>query len=558
MNLTSFGCDVVEKQYMNISGAIASSITLSLLGILGTCGNILVIVVYCVRPRSTNRYIVITSNAETHTLPNLVNQQSSSPMDPSRKRQRNFTQTRLILVLAVVDLLTCVIVLPWDVIKPIKFILTSNQTSWESYDQWFFTRTLINFSMDAPLMLLRNVAFAGEGSILAAIAVERFLALVPTPRTPCQKIRRSSSTASNADQVKIFRADDKDREERISKKKPKMNNEVHQKGTSRKSSWHSNCCSTLCLGANCATERCNQQLYIWGIIVTVCLSVLILELVIFLLQTQPTTCNLAGWVREISDRIYVLLTLASCIFICYLYLSVFLVVHQTDLRKHRWKKRTHHSPGSIEVAKTSTASKTTWKGTFDSEGGVSDRQGTQFPSEMPQRCKNVSFATTEQSHIVDGGNLLEESAISFVLPEPQLIANALPSSTSRVKSGSSFLRSRRTGLMLFTSTVVFYATLFPVLWVHFRWWSEDDKSSQNSEGSIIHRERYSKSVVHHEFYYVNNAVNVFIYSLLSGRFRERVKLLFQGMLHFRQVSHQSKELSSQLSKENNSRDSQTS
>ncbi|TGZ59435.1 hypothetical protein CRM22_009075 [Opisthorchis felineus] len=553
MNLTGFGCDVVEEQYMNISGAIASSITLSLLGILGTCGNILVIVVYCVRPRSTNRYIVITSNAETHTLPNLVNPQSSSPTDPSRKLQRNFTQTRLILVLAVVDLLTCVIVLPWDVIKPIKFILNSNQTSWQDYDQWFLTRNLINFSLEAPLMLLRNVAFAGEGSILAAIAVERFLALVPTPRTPCQRIKRSSSTASNADQGKIFRAEDKDEEEQISKKGPKMSN-----GTSQKSSWHSKCCSTLCLGVNCVTDRCSQQLYIWGIIVTVCLSVLILELVIFLLQTQQTMCNLAGWMREISDRIYVLFTLISCIFICYLYLSVFLVVHQTDLRKHRWKKQTYHNPGSTEVAKTPAALKTTWKGTCDGEGMVSDRQGAKFPSEMPQRCKNVSFATIDQSHFADGENPLEESAISFVLPTPQIISNALPSPTSRVKSGSSFLRSRRTGLMLFTSTVVFYATLFPVLWVHFRWWSEDDKSSNNNEGPITHRQSYSKSVVHHEFYYVNNAVNVFIYSLLSGRFRERVRLLFQGMLHFGQVNHQSKDRLSQSSKENNSRDSQTS
>ncbi|KER23551.1 hypothetical protein T265_08593 [Opisthorchis viverrini] len=553
MNLTGFGCDVFEKQYMTISGAIASSVTLSLLGILGTCGNILVIVVYCVQPRSTNRYIVITSNAETHALPNLVNQQSFSPLDPIRKRQRNFTQTRLILVLAVVDLLTCVIVLPWDVIRPIKFILTSNQTSWQSYDQWFLTRTLINFSLEAPLMLLRNVAFAGEGSILAAIAVERFLALVPTPRTPCQRIKRSSSSASNADQGKIFRPEEKDEEEQISKKGPKMRNEVQQK-----SSWHSNCCSPLCLGANCVTERCNQQLYIWGIIVTVCLSVLILELIIFLLQAQQTMCNLAGWMREISDRIYVLLTLVSCIFICYLYLSVFLVVHQTDLRKHRWKKRTHHNLGSTEVARTSTALKTACKGTYDSEGRVSGQQGTQFPSEISQRCKNVSFATTEQSHFADGESLLDESAISFVSPESQINSNALPSLTSRAKSASSFLRSRRTGLMLFTSTVVFYATLFPVLWVHFRWWSEDEKSSHKSEGSIINRERYSKSVVHHEFYYVNNAVNVFIYSLLSGRFRERVKLLFQGMLHFEQVSHQSKDRLSQYSKENNSRDSQTS
>ncbi|CAH8649938.1 unnamed protein product [Schistosoma mattheei] len=31
-------------------------------------------------------------------------------------------------------------------------------------------------------------------------------------------------------------------------------------------------------------------------------------------------------------------------------------------------------------------------------------------------------------------------------------------------------RSHRTGLMIFISTVIFYATLFPVLWVHFKFW----------------------------------------------------------------------------------------
>lgn len=84
-------------------------------------------------------------------------------------------------------------------------------------------------------------------------------------------------------------------------------------------------------------------------------------------------------------------------------------------------------------------------------------------------------------------------------------------------------RSWRTALTLFIATLVFYLTLLPVLIFHFGNWSNEAGSSDNM-AKDVHMHPCAV-YIHHEFYYINNAVNFFIYSWVSPAFRRRLKEL---------------------------------
>nr|CDS30399.1 Orphan Rhodopsin-like G protein-coupled receptor [Hymenolepis microstoma] len=82
-------------------------------------------------------------------------------------------------------------------------------------------------------------------------------------------------------------------------------------------------------------------------------------------------------------------------------------------------------------------------------------------------------------------------------------------------------RSLRTAMTLFIATLVFYLTLLPVLIFHFGNWTTDTGSNADlAKDAHMHP---SAVYIHHEFYYINNAVNFFIYSWVSPAFRRRLK-----------------------------------
>ncbi|VDP20410.1 unnamed protein product [Echinostoma caproni] len=598
-------CEVYEKEEMSDVAAIFSFTVMSLLCVLGAIGNILVIVVYCVRPtRSFIRpFIVITppngqtNNAQPTGETPVLNNQTSVPIicdspisfkSLHHRRTSNSLQTRLILLLAVVDLVTCLLILPWDILRSVRFAVGTasrmNQsdeyapiefTNWNQTTASFADVLAFIWSNDALteiLRLLRNVAFACEGSILAAIAVERYLTVVGSVRsiwkecvsithcTPCTHLcdryrkhgqnpgveTENNSQLSNTDQ---YWNEESFAPSEVSKLDADQMSTTQASGNFRWSTPSINrrcCCSS---GDRCGCHMtcsrgtvCSKQTFIWSLILALCLSVLALELVIIMLRLRLGACRLSNSLREYTDKSYIMLTLFSFVLICYLYLCIFITVRQTDMRKNNWSSK----PSAMSESRTSrpnmTANATrsviaTSPFIPSSNLELETRDTaieTQTPFEMARVYKYVSFATGSPSRldppvVIDPTTSTRStSTVNCFRPREEGLTdtvqaltrpNPVPAGLRYPRAKSPFLRSRRTGLMLFTSTVVFYATLLPLLWVHLKWWLEDsDPSSHSAQG-------HSGMVVHHEFYYVNNAINVFIYSMFNSRFRERLHMV---------------------------------
>ncbi|KAL5107711.1 hypothetical protein TcWFU_004916 [Taenia crassiceps] len=121
----------------------------------------------------------------------------------------------------------------------------------------------------------------------------------------------------------------------------------------------------------------------------------------------------------------------------------------------------------------------------------------------------------------------ERQARSVLLPNTpsKLHRQFLDKKRARLHSDGSvrLSRSRRTALTLFIATLVFYLTLLPVLIVHFGNWS-NDSGTREDIAKDVHM-HFSAAYIHHEFYYINNAVNFFIYSWVSPAFRRRLREL---------------------------------
>ncbi|KAF8570895.1 hypothetical protein P879_00437 [Paragonimus westermani] len=546
------GCDVFEKQYMSIPGAIASASFLSILGVLGVVGNVLVIVVYCVRPRRAppRPYIVITpphamdSGLEPTTPPTPAVKRCTSFQDVQSNRTRKSTQACLILVLAVVDLATCLLILPWDVFRSVRFTLFANSTVM-SEEVDFLTLSLTSYDLDEILNLLRNVAFAGEGSILAAIAMERFLVVVPRSQMTCRPmIRLCCKQESDISRPPSLRS-----LPNSTKQVPEQTSQKSMEEADRSMCRNSHCCllCPTCPFVWSCQETTKRKAVIWGIILIVCSSVFLLELVILLLHFDSIQCALANRLRELTDKSYIVCTLLSFILISYLYLSIFLIVRQTDMRKRSWKmhstlRRRAEDPengAAMIQVQNGQRNQDTYASTADAKllDDVNTITGPdkRIPFELARRYKYVSFTTSTTTNTTTS-----VAVIRSAVPDDGMTVSGIPATTIRTSPASviaytpwtatprprpSQLRSRRAGLMLFTSTIVFYATLFPVLWVHFNWWSEDNHQPITAQHGLNTPRAHSKVGVHHEFYYVNNAINVFVYSLFNSRFRERLKTL---------------------------------
>ncbi|TPP62850.1 hypothetical protein FGIG_01429 [Fasciola gigantica] len=604
-------CELYEKEEMSAIATIVSSSLLAILCFLGVIGNILVIVVYCVRPTrsSSNRPFIVITQPNGQNIPevvsesNLMNNQApslpimcdspSSFKSISRRRRSNSMQTRLILLLAVVDLGTCVLILPWDILRSVRFAVSTphengtllgNPESFLEYNSYsgklfkeFFAFIWFNHAMTEILRLLRNVAFACEGSILAGIAVERYMTVVGIGRplwvdclrkskcAPCS--RRCTKRKQEMTTVEFKKTSQLPTTDQYWTEENGTRSDWFQVDTDQMSTAHTSVnfhwssqsvnkqrclsgdqcgCNVLCSGGlSRCFKRCSKQPVIWGTILGVCLSVLAVELLITVFHLRIGACQLSNSIREYADKSYVTLTLVSFVLVCYLYLCIFITVRQIDIRKRYWSNKsqaiTHEMRVSKPMSSTNDQGAADTQNPAELESEITRSTESRTPFEMVRAYKYVSFAAippglidsledtvtnTELFRVPNSfRSLTAISATVVAPPSPPLTTTkttgmppkGITLKTKRAKHP--FLRSRRTGMMLFTSTVVFYATLFPLLWVHLKWWSEDiDPGSHENQG-------HSGMAVHHEFYYVNNAINVFIYSLFNNRFRERLQMV---------------------------------
>eukprot|EP00108_Taenia_solium_P011206 TsM_000464800 transcript=TsM_000464800 gene=TsM_000464800 len=139
--------EVTDKTYILVSASL-----LSLIGILGIIGNALVLLVYCQSPLLW--CFCCCRTAYPHCSPRF-------------RKGLQHSQRKLLIALAVVDLLTATIVLPCDISHKIFTLLN--------------IRIYCDLNVDNLAYGLidnaRNVMFALEGSILTSIAIDRFLVI---------------------------------------------------------------------------------------------------------------------------------------------------------------------------------------------------------------------------------------------------------------------------------------------------------------------------------------------------------------------------------------------
>ncbi|CAH8598676.1 unnamed protein product [Schistosoma turkestanicum] len=606
---------------------------------------------------------------------------------PLRKSTNTLSQQNLILLLALIDLLTCVLILPWDIYRVANYAhdettllaIPTNASSASSsslssrnamnYERGFYA----NYELNAVLTLLRNIIFACEGSVLAAIAFERYMILVEqgmcrskyclsfSPRNNNINNNNNNNKPSNHKILNgnlhflktvnlislIFhkkplehlqessyddtslRSVNADEFNSIGEQHKQLSSKFIQPSVNSPSpKYRSN-------------EFCQSNTCILSIVITVTIGTCLFECVLIILDFSKWDCQLTEKFRELINQVYILLTFLSFLIITYLYAQIFITVRKNDLRKQRWLTSTTTS--TTNTITTSSTSSTTihqntnysslkllnksnscLKSSTDDTQHLNSSNGNDQNKCHEQHCPTITQTTRHNrlpirlmkqlscdqimsnrscycchhQHAVQTGQwsklllrkqqtFIKAPSMSTLVEHPPDVArnpgtpttqndkqfiqtSTTPTPTTAIQSpifrsvinrstSKRITRSHRTGLMIFISTVVFYATLFPVLWVHFKfWWIYTNNnnnnnntvdgnadhslsnnmttilpnlttpSSSSSSSYIINSQENEGSfmtTVHHEFYYVNNAVNFFIYSLFNQSFRARLRLL---------------------------------
>ncbi|CAH8676365.1 unnamed protein product [Schistosoma bovis] len=621
-----------ERDHVSFIQSIISVILLSVLCLLGIIGNSLVIIVYCIKPKHyTNRYIM-----NQHTIINSNHSNNNNALDTKMTKKfgthsisyklplykNKLNQHNLILLLAFIDLFTCVFILPWDIYRvanyaydetmPILSIndnhhLNENNSSGNHIDINSNKRFYINYQLNIILTLLRNIIFACEGSVLTAIAFERYIILVKQDLCKFSLCCHHLLTTTNNDNDHITS---------FIHKTPSIHHTNHSNELTRSS-------TTLMYSTNVKDKHhsyCSLNRSITSILILVIIGTCLFECLLIIMELMKWNCHLIEQLREFINQIYILLTFISFIIIAYLYVSIFRIVRQNDLRKQRWLTTIHHhhhhhhntnyrsmkllnksnSFLQSSISNNNNEIESILKVTNQHDTKIhhcdtvqSRRYGLSFrlmkqlscdqvitrqPSPPPQQQqeplpppppaqqqqwnilkRRILFKTSSISTLFEHSKAKQESNKSMISKHNNqsigttttttVSSSISPLSVNRLLS-KRVTRSHRTGLMIFISTVIFYATLFPVLWVHFKfWWKytttiptvamtttiptaaimNDSTNQLYNRTKLIHNNQENDgsfmTTVHHEFYYVNNAVNFFIYSLFNQSFRERLKRL---------------------------------
>ncbi|KAM7542876.1 hypothetical protein Aperf_G00000013411 [Anoplocephala perfoliata] len=399
-----FQDEVEDKIYIVVSISL-----LSIIGILSVVGNTLVLLVYCQSPR--------------------VCCGCCFPVDPQYapryRRGLQHSQRKILIALAVVDLLTALIVLPSDIgrkaftLLNIRFYCDANNNN------------LIYGLIDNA----RNVMFALEGSILTSIALDRFM-VIGCPYIKTMRSRWRSSAFSGS-KISFSQASCTDLQSKSSPFTVNEDNYTSLAVTSQED--YELPRKVERQGELAVTPRpsssLSRQLCVLLPITITTLAVMAFEITVFVLhikqhkfgdESQP-----AIKLRYFLNRLYLISTIVAFPLVCGPYICVILAIRSFDKKRARLHNRRPNQPN----------------------------------------------------------------------------------------------RSWRMALTLFIATLVFYLTLLPVLIFHFGSWSSDTGSSDDmAKDAHMHP---SAAYIHHEFYYINNAVNFFIYSWVSPAFRRRLKELFK-------------------------------
>ncbi|KAL3314324.1 hypothetical protein Ciccas_007060 [Cichlidogyrus casuarinus] len=478
---------------------LLSTILLCVIALVGLGGNILVLLVYSIKKkRSFKHFPAKKSKAVVIKI--------------SPRSSGLTTQRYLIICLATVDLITCITILPWDIYKSIERIVESDQIATKEYLH----------NLDDLFKGLRNIAFACEGSILAAIALDRFFTVVfsaplvtsarnnPEQARPMLGMLRQQIVnlccCSNSKQDKensnkmcfccrrsqveaeilacscgLVRWEELDRE---TQKSYSCFQDCFCCGFRVSKQERSSGRSGKCLNKFITRARLRcirmRKYFVWGSILLISLAVATAESIVFLIHMKEQgECPRSTAIRKEADSVYLYSTMISGVFILFMYLRVFHTAHRQDRRTRRKHLRRENIDQILQNSRR-----------YDNE--------TEFETSRPPETSNEDGPTYNTR-----GSRRPVNSV--------FCARLRTCYSSVFSSRSNGIRSRRTGLMLCISTVVFYATLLPVFLKH----------GHNLKINIF---------IHHEFYYINNAINVLIYSILNPNFRNRLKHLREDFM----------------------------
>ncbi|EUB62665.1 hypothetical protein ECG_06718 [Echinococcus granulosus] len=335
------------------------------------------------------------------------------------------SQRKLLIALAVVDLLTATIVLPCDIAHKVFILL--NIRIYCDLNVGNLAYGLIDNA--------RNVMFALEGSILTSIAIDRFIVIgCPYVRIISSKWRTCTSSVSELSSGQTSSHDmlNKSTSPHITGTEANYTSKAVARQDEFELSRRSERQAQSILVPSTPSKLRRQLCVLLPITITTSI-LLIFEAAVFVLHIQEHRTGdkslPAARLRYFLNRLYLILTLVTFPFVCGPYVCIFLAIRSLDKKRARL-----HSHGSARLP-----------------------------------------------------------------------------------------RSRRTALTLFIATLVFYLTLLPVLIVHFGNWS-NDSGTREDMAKDVHMHP-SVAYIHHEFYYINNAVNFFIYSWVSPAFRRRLREL---------------------------------
>ncbi|VDD74240.1 unnamed protein product [Mesocestoides corti] len=395
--------EVTDKRYTLVSIGL-----LSFIGILGIAGNTLVLLVYCPSPKS------------------IWSCFASSQQTPRLRRGLQHSQRKLLIALSVVDLLTSALVLPCDIgYKVFTFL-----------NICIYCNTNINNIAYGLIDNVRNIMFALEGSILTAIAIDRFLVIgCPYLKNMRNKLRKRASSVSEISSSPMSSIDVSPKpggpkidvlDKIIATSPDATQNKLEEVLERQERRPH------LPVASVSSPNRRRQLCVLLPILIT-SLIIIAFEAAVFILhvrQYKEGGKSLdAERLRYFLNRLYLVFTMVTFPLVCGPYICVLLAIRSYDRRRAR-------------------------------------------------------------------------------------LLSGLPSNPPR---------ARRTARTLFIATLVFYLTLLPVLIVHFGNWSTDSGTREDL-AKDVHMNPGSV-YIHHEFYYINNAVNFFIYSWVSPAFRTRLKEL---------------------------------
>lgn len=318
--------EVEDKVFIIISISI-----LSVIGVLSIIGNTLVLFVYCQSPCTCRGYCF-----------------PIYPQSTVRYRKGlQHSQKKLLIALAVVDLLTALFVLPCDIGRKIFTLL--NIRIYCDINNNIFIYALIDNA--------RNIMFALEGSILTSIAIDRFMVIgCPYVKSMRSKWWTCTSETSGLSSGQVSCTDLQFKSSPSYVTEDANFSLVVTLQEDFDPPRRSERCREF-VATSPSSKNLGRQLCLLLPITLTTLVVTFFEVSVFLLYIKQHNSvdgnQPAVKLRYFLNRLYLISTLVAFPLVCGPYICVFLAIRSYDKKRARWHKgRSNQPKRSLRTAMT--------------------------------------------------------------------------------------------------------------------------------------------------------------------------------------------------------------